>query len=103
MYRTFSILLIAIAFSSCTIKKTIYVAPNLVACEGTTSQKCMQIKEEIGDEWSLINDTIEGFEYQEGFTHKIEVMSRKMKNPSANESKLTYLMFSLRNVKYVVM
>lgn len=76
--------------SSCNIHKTIYVADSYATCEGDTSQKCLQVKEAPEDDWVLLPEGIEGFDYQEGATYKMEVVISKVKNPSVNESSLKY-------------
>ena len=76
--------------SSCATTKTIYIADTYVNCKGVSKQKCLQTKENKEDDWSPFYDTIEGFDYKEGFTHKIEVKVTKLKNPPADASNLHY-------------
>ena len=89
MSRIFSLIVI-LALTSCSAKKIIYVASSLADCENTTSEKCLQVKENKEDEWTLIANDIEGFEYAEGVVQKIEVSIDKIKNPPANESAIKY-------------
>lgn len=67
----------------------------MVACEGVSEQKCLQIKENKEDDWTLLYDAIEGFEYKEGYLHKIEVSISKIKNPPADGSKLKYKLVNI--------
>jgi heat shock protein HslJ len=97
MSKIFILITIVILTTSCDKNKIIYVADNMVACEGVSEQKCLQIKENKEDEWTLFYDTIEGFEYKEGFLHKIEVTISKIKNPPSDGSKLKY---KLNNIIY---
>ena len=76
--------------SSCSVQKTIYVADSFADCKDQSAQKCLKVKEAQEDDWTLLNDTIEGFDYKEGYTYKIEVRATKIKNPSVEESNLKY-------------
>ena len=76
--------------TSCETTKTIYVSGTIDSCENDSSQKCLQVKENKEDEWTLIPNTIEGFEHKEGYLQKIKVKILKVKNPSANESAPNY-------------
>jgi len=97
MSKFFILISIVVLTTSCDKNKIIYVADSMVECEGTAEQKCLQIKENKEDEWTLFYDTIEGFEYKEGFLHKIEVSISKIKNPPADGSTLKY---KLNNIIY---
>ena len=97
MSKIFTLITIVVLTTSCDKNKIIYIADSMVACEGVTEQKCLQIKENKEDDWTLFYDTIEGFDYKEGFTHKIEVTISKVKNPPADGSKLKY---KLNNIIY---
>ena len=97
MSKFFTLITIVILTTSCDKNKIIYVADSMVACEGAAEQKCLQIKENKEDDWTLFYDTIEGFEYKEGYLHKIEVTISKIKNPLSDGSKLKY---KLNNIIY---
>jgi len=75
---------------SCSLYKTIYVAGSFANCEGQSSQKCLKVKEAQEDDWTLIYDDIEGFDYTEGTSYKIKVKATKIKNPSADGVALKY-------------
>jgi len=97
MSKFFILITIIVLTTSCDKNKIIYVADSMVECDGVSEQKCLQIKENKEDEWMLFYDTIEGFEYKEGFLHKIEVTVSKIKNPPTDGSKLKY---KLNNIIY---
>ena len=97
MSKFFALITIVFLTTSCDKNKIIYVADSTVACKGAVEQNCLQIKENKEDEWVLFNGTIEGFEYKEGFLHKIEVNISKIKNPSSEGNKLKY---KLNNIIY---
>jgi len=90
MNKAILFLLLPIFLNSCGTNKIIYVADTLKDCEGVAGQKCLQVKENKEDEWSLLSQPIEGFDYKEGFTSKIEVDVIKIKNPPVHSSSLKY-------------
>lgn len=66
------------------VEKTVYVGPELVDCVGVAPQKCLQVKENPGDEYTLFYGQIEGFEYEEGYEYKLVVREEKIENPPAD-------------------
>lgn len=84
---------------SCTDTKTIIVANHLADCEGVAPQKCMLIKESSAGEWIYFYDTIEGFEYEEGYTYELEVSISEIKNPQADGSSLKYSLVKIVSKK----
>ncbi len=86
---------IIVLFSSCQETKRIFIANHLVDCEGVAPQKCMLIKENLADEWTYFYDTIDGFEYEEGYSYEIEVVVTKVENPLADASTLQYSLVKL--------
>ncbi|UCD98646.1 MAG: META domain-containing protein [Chloroflexota bacterium] len=71
-------------------EKTIYVGAELVDCVGVSPQKCMLIKENPEDEYTLFYDQIEGFEYEEGYTYKLVVKEEQIENPPADASSIKW-------------
>ena len=90
MNKAILFLLLPIFLSSCGTNKIIYVADTMTDCEGVAGQKCLQVKENKEDEWTLLSQPIEGFDYKEGFISKIEVDVIKIKNPPVHSSSLKY-------------
>lgn len=92
MTKIISLVLLSLFLNSCSTKKTIYVSSpgSFMSSEGISKQKPLSIKENIEDNWTLFYDTINGFEYQEGYTYKIEVEVSKKKNTTTNSSNLNY-------------
>ena len=68
---TFSLLATAITLCSAKGTKTFYVADRKVACAGT--YECIQVREKSNAQWRVFSDTIQGFNYEEGFEYKISV------------------------------
>ncbi len=81
---------VVILFSSCEETKRVFIADHLVNCEGVAPQKCMLYKESITDDWSFFYDTIEGFDYEEGYAYELEIEVSQLENPPADGSSLHY-------------
>ncbi len=60
-------------------KKKLYVYDRKTPCAG--SFECMQVKEKTKEAWHVYTDTIEGFDYQEGYNYTILVETTLAKNP----------------------
>ncbi len=95
MSRILSLIVILVLTSSCDKNKTIYVASSLANCENNTSKKCLQVKENQEDEWTVLNNDIEGFEHKAGFLQKIEVKISKIKNPTSDGAVFNYKFIKL--------
>jgi len=90
MKTIISILILPLLLSSCSQNKIIYVADALANGQGVSPKKCLQIKENLEDEWTLFYDSIEGFDYQEGNSYTIEVNINKIKDQPKDSSSLKY-------------
>jgi len=90
MKKIIPLIVLTILLNSCSENKIIYVADSFADCEGDLSQQCLKIKESKDEEWKLLYQEIEGFDYKEGFTYKIEVNIKKTKDPAADGSSLRY-------------
>jgi heat shock protein HslJ len=69
------------SLNSCRAKKNIFVAPFFKNCKVDSSKKCLQFKENKEDKWQLLDNSILGFEYEEGYTYKINVTVKKTDSP----------------------
>jgi heat shock protein HslJ len=65
-------------------EKTWYVGPEKVFCTGMAPQMCLQVKENISDNYSLFYDNIEGFCYSPGYEYVIRVTEEPVENPPAD-------------------
>ena len=72
------------------VEKTIYVGPVLVDCEGVGPQKCMLVRNNPQDEYTLFYDQIEGFDYEEGYEYKLVVREEAIENPPADASSIKW-------------
>lgn len=70
--------------------KTIYVGPELVDCVGVAPQQCLQVKENPEDEYTLFYDTIEGFNFEEGYEYELRVREETVENPPADASSVKW-------------
>lgn len=72
------------------VEKTVYVGPYLEDCVGIAPQKCMLVKEDLKGDWTLFYDSIEGFDYEEGFEYELLVREEKIQNPPADASSIRW-------------
>lgn len=55
----------------------IKVKENTVPCTGVAPMECLQVKEGKSKEWSNFYSSIEGFNYEPGYTYKLKVIKTK--------------------------
>lgn len=60
---------------------TLYVGSQTVACTGVAPQQCLQIKEKPNDKWTLLYQSIEGFDYEPGYLYQLRVAKKKFLTP----------------------
>ncbi len=75
------LLALLVNFTQAKGTKTLYVADRKVPCAGT--YECMQIREKAKNAWRNYPDTIQGFEYEEGYEYKIQVQPLQTGNSMA--------------------
>lgn len=68
----------------------LWIKPDLVDCEGSAPQTCMQIAESEDGEYEYFYDQIEGFTFVEGTSYVVDVMIEDVDNPPADGSSLRY-------------
>jgi len=95
MSRTRYGLLIALA-SACGIltpdehQLALYVAPEKVTCFGPFERTCLQVRESPDDPWQLFYDSIEGFDWEAGFSYRIRVAWSEVSPVPADGSSRRY-------------
>ena len=72
------------------VEKTVFVGPTLVDCEGAGAQKCLLVKENPDEEFSLFYDQIEGFDYEEGYEYELRIREEKVQDPPADASAIKW-------------
>ncbi|HGN1704991.1 TPA: DUF4377 domain-containing protein [Providencia rettgeri] len=70
--------------------RTFYVDSSLADCVGVAPMKCMKVKENPNDDWQLFYNSIQGFDYQPGFTYTLQVKQFDVPNPPADASSIRY-------------
>ena len=88
--RISTLIIVLVLTTSCSTNKIIYVASTLADCEINSSEKCIQVKENKEDEWTVLNNGIEGFAHKDGFLQKIEVSISKIKNKPVDAGAFSY-------------
>jgi hypothetical protein len=68
--------------------RTLFVKEELVDCEGEGPMKCMLVREDGSDEYTLMYDPIEGFAHEAGYRYELEVETSGVANPPADGSSL---------------
>jgi len=69
-----------------------------VRCQGIIEMNCLLVQkgDQIGtDQWYYFYDTIEGFEYEEGFQFDLDVKITEVANPAADASSKKYNLIRL--------
>jgi hypothetical protein len=87
--RLRSALLLAALFSlaSCSDQRSIlYVGPQRVECTGVGPQLCLLVKTKPEAGWEYFHDSIEGFDFEAGYTYKLLVRRTRVENPAADAS-----------------
>ena len=77
--------------------RTMFVGPVLVVCQGEGPQKCMLVRENPEDEYTLFYDQIEGFDFEEGFEYEMEVEVEQVADPPAGSSFLKWTLIRILN------
>lgn len=75
--------------------KVILVGPILVDCVGVGPQKCMIFKENNSTKWHMFYDQIEGFNFEEGISSKLEVKVSDVSDVPADASSLKYSLLEI--------
>lgn len=80
-------------------KKVMYVADHKTFCSSTSVSECYQVKEKKNEGWKIFQNSIEGFEYTEGYEYKLKVSVRSYQNVEPGSSNLTYQLLKLMSKK----
>ncbi|MGB5843331.1 MAG: META domain-containing protein [Anaerolineales bacterium] len=78
-------------------ERTMFVGPVFVDCQGEGPQKCMLVRENPEDEYTLFYDQIEGFDFEEGFEYELEVEVEQVADPPAGGSSLKWTLIRILN------
>ena len=76
-------------------ERTLFVGPSRVICIGLTPQYCLQVKENADDGYTLLYDSISGFEYEPGYAYELQVSVTEVEDPPADASNLNYTLIEV--------
>jgi hypothetical protein len=71
-------------------EKIIFVGPQQVDCEGVGPQKCLQIKQQPDEPYTLFYDQIAGFDYEPGYEYQLLIKEEQIANPPADGSSIRW-------------
>ena len=64
-------------------------------CNSFELAMCLQSRINENDEWSYLNNPIEGFDYEWGYNYKVRVKIEEIDNPPEDASSLTYTLLEI--------
>jgi hypothetical protein len=69
---------------------TLEVGPARVPCTGEARTQCLRVRVLPDTAWQTFYATIDGFGFEEGFRWRLDVERRRVPNPPADASRLSY-------------
>lgn len=87
--------------TSAVTKKTLLVGPVTVECVGVAPQRCLQVKENPKDDYSLLYQDILGFTFVPGFEYELIVAESEVEDPPADASSIRLELVEIVNKKPV--
>ena len=89
----------SIAAAACSQDKAqeydLWVGPQQVDCVGAFKQKCLMVRRSPTEAWQLFYSSIEGYDYQPGYTYHIRVRETEVKDPAMDASSRRYVLLEL--------
>lgn len=73
-----------------TTEKDILVAHFLSDCVGVGPQKCLNVRENAEQDWTLRYEPIEGFDYEAGYDYRLRIRETTLANPPADASSIRW-------------
>lgn len=94
MKKMLGLLFVGLSISSFVFAqtKTFYINSSKKSCTGVAPMTCLQYKNDPAEEWKLLYQPIEGFNFEEGNFYTLKVKTKKVKNPPADASSLRYIL-----------
>ena len=77
--------------------QTLYVQDKLADCVGVAPMKCMQVRSQPGESWSLFYQQIEGFTFEPGFRYQLEVSKEQLADVPADAPSVRYQLIKVVN------
>lgn len=78
------------ACQSAPTTETLYIQDKLADCVGVAPMKCMQVRSQPGESWSLFYQQIEGFTFEPGYRYQLEVSKERLIDLPADASSVRY-------------
>lgn len=72
------------------VRKTVYVAAQKVACTGVAPMECLQVREQADQPWQYHYSGIEGFDFQPGTEYQLQIIETVLNNPPADGSSVRW-------------
>lgn len=73
----------------------LYVAPRKAECTESADEYCYLVRTSTEGNWVMLNNAIDGFDYEPGFSYKIKVKKQHIKDPAVIGPRLKYTMTDL--------
>ncbi len=67
-------------------EKILYVNAKWVPCSGVAPMQCLQVRENLQDNWRLHYGVIEGFTFEPGYLYELKIREETIANPPADGS-----------------
>ncbi|MEZ4225054.1 MAG: DUF4377 domain-containing protein [Polyangiaceae bacterium] len=78
-----------------TEEKTLFIHQAYAACQGDGPMKCLKVRENENDEWTLFYSSIEGFQYKPGMTYELLLEVSTDPNPPMGGSSKRYKLIKI--------
>lgn len=72
-----------------------YVGPDVVECEGSAPQECLQVSETGHENYEYFYDSIDGFEHVPGTQYVLDVAVSDVADPPADGSSKAYRLLDI--------
>lgn len=82
--------LLLAACQSTPATETLYIKSQLADCIGVAPMKCMQVRGQPGESWSLFYQQIEDFTFEPGYRYELEVSKEQLTDVPADASSVRY-------------
>ncbi|WP_323949777.1 DUF4377 domain-containing protein [Aeromonas caviae] len=83
------------ACQSAPTTETLYIQDKLADCVGVAPMKCMQVRSQPGESWSLFYQQIEGFTFEPGFRYQLDVSKEQLADVPADAPSLRYQLIKI--------
>jgi hypothetical protein len=90
------VLVVLFSVASCSdLRSILYVGPQRVECTGVGPQLCLLVKTQPDADWEYFHGSIEGFDFEAGYTFKLLVRRTRVENPAADASSIRWRLIKI--------